>query len=236
MTIVTHNSEPLKAYRAAAAELHEFSFAVEKRLEQAGESGNLVEAKEALSQLTLQTKAFEELRARLTPLDLFIAKYGVMAHDEHTVSLVIPKGVSRIDILKEAQSISIALHEANPERYRADQALSPYRLEKWVSESSFTEVSKNSLPLKIDGNVNGSTNMTRAEQEAKGWNNVALQDLAVAHSAFYLLTGKDLFEGNAVRAAGGALHFAGFGLDVNNYSDDSRYDNVSASRSLSAPN
>lgn len=235
MTIFTHNSESLKAYQAAAVALHEFSFAVEKKLEEAGDRGNLAEAKEALSELSLRTKAFEDLRARLTPLDLFIAKYCVMALDEHTVSLVIPKGMSRIEMLQESQSISVALHEANPDRYMAAQAIWPILVEKWESECSFTEVIQKSLPLKIDGNVKDSTNMTRAEQEDKGWNNTALQDLAMAHAAFYLLTGKDLFQGNAVRSAGGALDFISNGLIVHLYIDGHCRNDVSASRSLSTP-
>ncbi len=63
-----------------------------------------------------------------------------------------------------------------------------------------------------------------------------LADLAVAHTAFYILTGKDLFQGQAVRACGGALYFHGIGLDVRHYNDVSRHIGVSASRSLPSTN
>ena len=39
-----------------------------------------------------------------------------------------------------------------------------------------------------------------------------------------------------MRARGGALNFNSNGLDVNNYNDDNRYNNVAASRSLPLPN
>lgn len=237
MTMFIHNSEPLKVYRAAGMELHEFSLKVEKELERAGESGYLAVAKEALSELTLRTSAFKDLRARLAPLDLFIAKYCVMAVDEHTVSLVIPKGVSRLEMLKEALSTSIELYEESPGRYTAYRALQLYWLEKCASESGFTEVTHKSLSLLIDGDVTGSNNLTHAEQEARGWNNAALQDLAVAHSAFYLLTGKSLFRGRTVRVAGGgALNFSIYGLVDCNGNEESRDSTISASRSLSVPN
>lgn len=236
MTNFTDNSEPLKAYRTAAAELHEFSFVVEKKLAEAGEGGELGAAKKALSELSLRTKAFEELRARLTPLDLFIAKYGVVAIDDHSVSFVIPQGVSRIEKLKEAQKISIELHEANPEKYWAEAVVWPKQLIEWESKSWFIEEVEKVLLLRIDGNVKGSTHMTRAEQERKGWSDVAMQDLALAHTTFYLLTGKDISTAHTVRATYEALCFYTCGLIVDD--DRERYGlhDISASHYLSANN
>jgi hypothetical protein len=99
------------------------------------------------------------------------------------------------------------------------------------------------LSLRIDGNVRGSTNHTFAEQVAKGWNDVAVEDLAVAHAAFYLLTGEDLFRGNVVRAACSAtLMFLGEGLNLCHYPDltnshmDDASDSRAASRSLPSTN
>ena len=63
-----------------------------------------------------------------------------------------------------------------------------------------------------------------------------LADLAVAHTAFFILTGEDLFQGQFVRACGGALRFDGYGLDVFNFDDDNSDSDVSASRSLPSTN
>ena len=78
--------------------------------------------------------------------------------------------------------------------------------------------------------------MTRAKQEAKGWNNVDLCDLAAAHAAYFIATGKDLFARNVVRARGGALYFDANGLRVLDFNDDSRDYRVAASAALPSRN
>ncbi len=168
--------------------------------------------------------------------EAFIEKYKISKLGSSQVVLTLPEGVTRIEFLKEAQALSVALHASEPGKYRADRAVRPNRLESWKSERAFTDATEKALDLRINGNVKGSTNLTRREQKENGWNNVALQDLAVAHTAFYLLTGKDLFNRNIVRASGGALHFIGIGLDASHYNDSYRDRNVSASRSLPALN
>jgi hypothetical protein len=63
-----------------------------------------------------------------------------------------------------------------------------------------------------------------------------LCDLAVAHAAYFIATGKGLFGGNAVRARGGALSFDADGLDVYDSYDDFRLRYVSASAALPSRN
>jgi hypothetical protein len=70
----------------------------------------------------------------------------------------------------------------------------------------------------------------------KKWLDLGIEDLAVAHAAYFIATGKDAFAGNVVRARGGALYFDSDGLDVDYYCDDGGYYNVSASRALPFPN
>jgi hypothetical protein len=55
--------------------------------------------------------------------------------------------------------------------------------------------------------------------ETKGLSLATLEDLAAAFVAHYVATGEDLFENKVVRAAGGALDFASYGLDVDDVVD-----------------
>jgi hypothetical protein len=59
--------------------------------------------------------------------------------------------------------------------------------------------------------------------------------LAAAFVAFYVATGKDLFEGQWVRAAGGALDFDSNGLDVSDIGDDRSFSFVAVSSRVPRP-
>jgi hypothetical protein len=158
----------------------------------------------------------------------FITKYDVKVLADGQVSFTLPSGASRLDLLNDAQALAPEL--LNRPAVYAD------RLAKWAQDTAFTTKVTEATSRSIDGNVSDSTRKTRAEQEAKGWNNVDLADLATAHQAYLIATGKDLFNGNVVRARGGALNFNAFGLDVYDFSVDDRSNFVAASASLSPRN
>ena len=158
----------------------------------------------------------------------FITKYDVKVLADGQVSFKLPSGASRLDLLNDAQALAPELI-SQPAVY-AD------RLAKWAQDTAFTTKVTEATSRSIDGNVSDSTRKTRAEQEVKGWNDVDLADLATAHQAYLIATGKDLFNGNVVRARGGALLFYVNGLDVYDYLDGFRFDLVAASASLSPRN
>lgn len=157
--------------------------------------------------------------------DALLKDYGIEVLGEGKVRLTLD-GTSRIEFLREVKRVALELH--------GRPAVNAPCLEQWSGEQAFTE--KISKGIAVDGNVADSTRMTRAEQRRKGWNNADLPDLAVAHAAYFLATGKDLFGGNIVRARGGALFFHASGLGVNDSDDDGRYDNVAACAALPARN
>jgi hypothetical protein len=158
----------------------------------------------------------------------FVTKYSIKVLGEGQVSFTLPSGTSRIDLLNEAQALAPDLLGRN--------AVHPSRLEPWKKDSAFTAKVKEGLKRPIDGNVRGSTRMTTPEQEARGWNNVDLCDLATAHVLYFIATGKDLFAGNVVRARGGALYFHADGLDVYVHYGAGRYYDVAASAALPSRN
>jgi hypothetical protein len=158
----------------------------------------------------------------------FVTKYCIKVLGDGQVSFTLPSGTSRIDLLSEAQGLAPDLLGRN--------AVYPSRLETWKKDSAFTAKATENLERSLDGNVKNSTRMTRGEQEAKGWNNVDLSDLATAHVAYFIATGKDLFANNVVRARGGALYFSVYGLDVFDSYDGVRDCHVAASAALPSRN
>ena len=88
--------------------------------------------------------------------------------------------------------------------------------------------------LVVDGKVADSTGLSRGEQERRGWCNLPVADLAVAHVANFIATGRDLFDGDSVRARerGQALCFSAHGLNLSINSHDEGAVNIAAASSL----
>ena len=152
----THDPAKLAQYREQAASLHDLSKGVEERLEKAAESGTIEAAREALGELTLKTKEFEDFRKTLTPAEIFLAKYNVEVVNDHTVSFVVPRGVAPIEILREAQGLVVDR-----------DLILPTHLErwKWEKDPRFTTEATNSERICIDGHVPNSINKDGTEQE-----------------------------------------------------------------------
>jgi hypothetical protein len=209
------NQAAVARYRDAAAELHKLRVDVGERIEAAIENGENAAAQGALEELKASGEKFQELRSTLTARDLFVAKYNIQVHGPHEVSFVLPKGVSRFEMLSEAQGLfddRVLVH--------------PNQLKKWQDDSAFQKSSDTPERIRIDGHVQGGDAKDRATQE-KLVNSLkltlpSLEDLAAAFVAHYVATGEPLFgwfqKANqwsfVVRAAGGALDFPGHGLSV----------------------
>jgi hypothetical protein len=208
----SYDRKQLQDLKVAAKELHELSLGVGRAIDSAAETGELQRAKDAFAELEVKTAEYEKFRATLSPEVLFIAKYNVEVHGPHEVSFVLPKGVSRIEMLQEAHSLV------------GDRDLiSPDRLTKWQQDPTFTAVATTTQRIHIDGHVEGGDAKSRVEQEAflraQGLQMASREDLAVAFVAHYMATREPLFgfyKNNDytywVRAAGGALRFNSYGL------------------------
>ena len=221
MTDILYNQEKITRYRDAATELHKLRVEAGQRIESAIEAGNNQAARSALEELKASGEAFQELRSTLTARDLFVAKYNIQVHGPHEVSFVLPKGVSRYEMLSEA-------HGLVDDR----KLVHPDQLKEWQDDSAFQKSSDTPERIRIDGHVEGGDAKDRATQEAlvrdMGLTLPSLEDLAAAFVAHYMATGEPLFGWFSkagqwsfrVRAAGGALHFFSNGLDVYEIVDD----------------
>jgi len=228
-----YNQDLVKQYRDAAMELHALRQSVEPQFDSAVESGDKQAARDALDQLKASGEEFKNLRNTLTPTDLFIAKYNIQVHGPHEVSFVLPKGVSRYEMLCEAQGLVAERDNRN--------LVLPTQLERWKDDKTFKATSTTPERIQIDGHVDGGDGMNRADQEAflknMGLPQANLEDLAAAFVAHCVATGEPLFgcydQANEwsfmVRAAGGVLSFNSYGLDVNDIDDDLSFSNMAVS-------
>ena len=217
-------------YKEAQTKLSELMTKAVTGFAAAQQVGDLFAAKAWSETLVVPIASLKEQFLQLSPRDQFVSKYSVEKINDHKVRFVLPKGVSRIDLLNEAQGIARGLY--------GQDAVGPSQLKDWQKEDDFRSKTTSTTKLAIDGRVKELDAKTRKEQESVIGAMAPLADLAVAHTAFFILTGEDLFQGRPVRACGGALDFDGNWLGVNRYyfDDDGSRRDVSASRSLPSTN
>jgi len=213
------NQENIKQYREAAIALHELRVSTEQQIQSALESGDKQGARDALAALKASGAEFQQFRATLTARELFVAKYNIEVHGDHEVSFVLPKGVSRYEMLSEAQGLV-------GER----DLVYPDQLKEWQSNPAFLERCDVPERIQINARVQGGDGKDRARQEklvkSLKLTLPTLEDLAAAFVAHYVATGEPLFGwyhnpwSFVVRGAGGGLNLDSDGLYVFDIDDD----------------
>jgi hypothetical protein len=148
------------------------------------------------------------------------------------VAQTIPTDKTYADYLREGQALSIALHAAFPAKYKADQAIWPARLEQLLADPAF-QAKGTGLETITDGCVSGTKHMilkgATQELAKQGLQHEDDPVLVAAHTGRYLVDATSIFQGQVVRAAGGAFYFYAYGLDARDIRDDSSYFSVSSS-------
>ena len=228
MPDLTTKKLTIAEYKEAQTNLSELMANAVTGFAAAQQVGDLVAAKAWSETLVVPIASLKEQFLQLSPRDQFVSKYSVEKINDHQVRFIIPKGTSRIDLLNEAQGIARELYGRD--------AVYPSQLKNWQKEDDFRSKTTSTTKLGIDGRVEGLDAKSREEQERLLGKMAPLADLAVAHAAFFILTGKDLFQSQWVRACGGALRFNSYGLAVYSFGNDSSIIDVSASRSLPSTN
>ena len=215
-----YDKTKINEYREAVTALDTLRHQVGQRIESAIENGNKEEAGRALAELRACGAELQQLRTTLTSRDLFVAKYNIQVHGPHEVSFVLPTGVSRNEMLSEAQGVV------------SDRDLVwPNQLKTWQNDPAFQKSSDTPERIRINARVQGGDAQDRATQEklveSLKLTLPSLEDLAAAFVAHYVATGEPLFgwfHNNSytyvVRAAGGALYFNSYGLYVDAFDYD----------------
>ena len=198
----------LEDYRAAVERLDGARSEAVKRHQEAQSWADIEAGEDNIERLKLALDEFKKLRSGLTPRDLFIVEYKVTVMFDCEVSLVLPQGTSRMKLLQRAEEAAQQVYERS--------AVSPFWLSKWEQHEEFNARTLHAVPIAIHGRVEGTAFMERAAQTkhlaSKGMEMPSLEDLAVAHAAYFLVVGEDLFRGAWIRARGGALYDATSGL------------------------
>jgi len=232
----SYDRERGQAYRALAPEMAEYKKEVEGRLKECQQSGDLQGARDLLEEVSLRTKPFIDLQRELGPKGILLAKYGVEVINDHTVMFVIPKGVSRIEILEEVQGL-IEHTDGGP-------FIDPTYLEQIKKIDRYSSKQSTSKRLCIDGHVPGGDGKTRKQQEAflgKEFTMANFEDLAVAFCLHWLATGEPLFGWYRkqndysywIRAVGVALFFDVNGLLAYSIDGDDDWDDIGVSACVS---
>ena len=169
-------------------------------------------------------------------LAAFVATYKIRAIEgkPSQVAQTIPTDKTYADCLREGQALSIALHAAFPEKYKADQAIWPASLEPILADPALQAKGTGRETI-TDGCVSGTNGegMTRAgatrklaSQGLKHENDLVL---VAAHTGRYLVDATSIFQGQAVRAVGGLFYFFADGLLALLFNPEDSRDNVSSS-------
>lgn len=159
------------------------------------------------------------------PRQLVMEAYSIKVLERGKVSFIIPTGKSRFDLLQDSQSICQELH--------GQIGVCQELMAVWAYDSNVATPVNKPTSFSIEGNVAGSLDKTRREQEEQGCNNVNFVDLACAHQAYLLATGRSFLCGDMVRASDGTLAFGSEGLISFRSLNVDRYSFIAASRSLS---
>ena len=193
--------------------------------------------KEQSTVLAPATSTREAANLQLTQdLAAFVATYKIRAIEGESsqVAQTIPTDKTYADYLREGQALSIALHAAFPEKYKADQAIWPARLEQLLADPAF-QAKGTGLETITDGCVSGTNGegMTRAGATRKlasqGLKHENDPVLVAAHTGRYLVDATSIFQGQVVRAAGGAFRFHAGGLGASDIGDADGGNDVSSS-------
>jgi len=224
MNIIQHQPVTREDYRIKQEVLRELQVAARAGFIAARDKGDLKGLRHWSEQLEAGVAAFEDFRKKLSPLEQFVVKYNISELGEHQVKLVLPAGVSRIELLQDAQGLS--------QQYRGQDAVWPNQYKKWEQLAEYKVILPTPTLIMIDGCVDGTLGDSRANQERflkdKKLKMPTLHDLAVAQVGYFMMSGKDLFCDRWVRAVGGVLYFYSHGLDGGNVGDGSG-SNVAAS-------
>lgn len=217
------NDKPIyKEYREAVARLDAArSEALEER-KGVEATGDANAGAQSLEKLRVAVDAFKEFRSKLSPADLFVIEYNVEVLASNRVSLVIPANVSPFDVANRAQDVCVEAFGA--------QAFSDELLEVLAAEAMGRLTESYSRKIDIDGYVQGTAGRSIEQQDAilqrRGLTPPNLLELGLAHAAYTLATGEDLFQGKKVRADWLALFVTPSGLRFDTpgmYSDKPRF-------------
>lgn len=200
-------NQQLKQYRRAAADLEALYRDVGEHIQRCKQVGDLSAGQNALSELELRIEDFKKLRSSLTPQNLFLATYNVEVYGPHEVSFVLPKGVTRLDLCKEANDL-----------VADDKTLiTTIQLGAWEKNAGFTRVTE--VPERVHIKAHDSQRFQVVEEQKRSLRErklemASFEDVVAAFAVHHVATQESLFpwigdwEGSELIAtSGGGVRF-----------------------------
>lgn len=226
------SSSRIPIYRAAAERLGEARESAIKRRMEAENIGDVVAGQQALDELRIALNEFKEIRKTLDSRELFLVRFNIEEVSYGRISLVLPKGISRIEFLDEAQSIV--------GEYYDKSSIVSNQLQKWRTEDRFKEVVPEPLRLEIQGIVQGTTykgvDDQRRHLAKEGFALPTKRDLVVAHAAHFVATGRSMLSDLAIRTSDGCVRCYPYGLEQEEiWANDLPFTFVAAAGSPASP-
>lgn len=156
-------------------------------------------------------------------IDDFLEKYSVTILGIGKVAVILPPGVSPLQLIAEGDAIATQL---------GWPGVLDYRLEQWSEDHLFKQQAAQETVIAVEGGVPGSTNKNIQQQINEGYIDIDVSELAVAAIAYLLATGTDFFAGFDVRAARDTLRLLPSGLQIAGAQQHLALPGVRASRRL----
>ena len=214
MTVkVSHHESFAQSFRGSARELRLACARLREEFREAEARGDDLAALRCVEELELSLGGFKALRSSLTPTERFIAEFNVETTGNWSkphgrqVSLNLPSGVSRRDLLHRAQEVTRST-------FCLDSVWTEQMLE-WNEDPRFLATSEASTRIELIGHVEGTAGKSIDEQrqvlQLEGLRLPRYEDLVVAHVAFFVATRETIFgthragESYAIREDGGRL-------------------------------
>ena len=196
--------------------------AAEPKIQEAMHAGDARVAQSWCDSLEIRADELDKLRRGLSRLDNFVIKYNVQAFGDSGVSLVLPAGRPHIEVMAHVDAL-IQGHTGK-KYFPPDE-------NRWITDRWVDRKRSTPQTISIEALAPDTLNKTREKQErvleSQGKHMALAEDVAIAHAAFFLLTGEDLFRGQTVRAEGGVFQATDTGrFGQIFYHDNAHYPNL----------
>jgi hypothetical protein len=223
MAELSSNHVSIAEYHGALSDLKAAKILACDRHRVAQELGDIETGAQNLRELQLVFNRCKEIRQRLSPRDRLVSDYSIEPRGEHIVAVTLPAHTSAIQFLRMGDEFV-----RNHYGYEAVWLESGYA--SWAQDSSLLVTSNEDRRIIADACVDGTSNLIRDDQDAilkaKGLLPISIADLAVAHMAYQIALGADLFVGKVIRTADGGMIFNNLGLHTYHVDDWRRGDHT----------
>lgn len=199
----------LTEYRVAQSQLHVARQLACERHCIAQASNDIDAGTQSISGLKVALDAFKNFRKTLSPRDLLVCEHSIETRGEHIVAVTLPARMSPLEFVTRAG-------EFVRDYYGYESVWLDRAFTTWMDDPKLLAAQDEPRRIRADGCVDGTSNLIREDQDAilrkRGLSPISLADLSVAHMAYQIAHGEDLFLGKVIRTEDCGMIFNNLGL------------------------